>query len=221
MLFPPPLRLLTESEGHSNLSIQSRILLLISCLVKNDPLVFLRGKHTIKRESESESDREKIIASSITDRSLFFFLYFFFQNNKNSLTNKDFFILSISTRIYSWGWNKRLVVSISSHSWLRSHPDRPSPTPRQAWQESTRGLLLCLWRGIQAIQWLVTRKSKQTSLTFAFLGASPFCSELRQRQACLYIRQVTLISRFMIDDACFSLTGMTLEDNMTRWPIFI
>lgn len=170
------------------------------------------------KKKEQERKKEKIIASSITDRSLFFFLYFFFQNNKNSLTNKDFFILSISTRIYSWGWNKRLVVSISSHSWLRSHPDRPSPTPRQAWQESTRGLLLCLWRGIQAIQWLVTRKSKRTSLTFAFLGASPFCSELRQRQACLYIRQVTLISRFMIDDACFSLTGMTLEDKWRDDP---
>ena len=172
----------------------------------------LSQRKTHKKKSKREREGENNSIKHHRPFFIFFPLFFFFQNNKNSLTNKDFFILSISTRIYSWGWNKRLVVSISSHSWLRSHPDRPSPTPRQAWQESTRGLLLCLWRGIQAIQWLVTRKSKQTSLTFAFLGASPFCSELRQRQACLYIRRVTLISRFMIDDACFSLTGMTLED---------
>lgn len=38
----------------------------------------------------------------------------FLQNNKNSLTNKDFFILSILTCIYSWRWNKRPVMSISS-----------------------------------------------------------------------------------------------------------
>lgn len=68
---------------------------------------------------------------SITIHSLFL------QNNKNSLTNKDFFILSILTSIYSWRWNKRTVMSISS-------PLGSVPTlflrlyPRQAWQESIR-----------------------------------------------------------------------------------
>lgn len=92
--------------------------------------------------------------------------FIFFQNNKNSLTNKDFFILS---RFDLYLQLKMRQTPSRVHfisSWLRSHPGAPSLPPAGLTREY-QGLLLCLWRGIQAIQWSVTHNSKQTSPTFA------------------------------------------------------
>lgn len=90
---------------------------------------------------------------NITIHSLFFF---FFQNNKNSLTNKDFFILSIWTfGLLDYLQKMKLifpVLSISSPLGSRSHPGAPSPPPRRALTREYQGLLLCLCRGIQAIR---------------------------------------------------------------------
>lgn len=62
--------------------------------------------------------------------------FIFFQNNKNSLTNKDF-ILSIWTSIYSWRWNKRPVMSISSPLGSVPTPILPLNPPTGS-TESTR-----------------------------------------------------------------------------------
>lgn len=132
--------LLTKSGGHSNLLIQFGFLCLSALFGRWSVALFFPGK----------------TASSTTIRSFSFFFFIFFQNNKNSLTNKDFFILSISTCIYSWRWNKQPVMSISSPLGSVPTPMLPHHPPAGLTREY-QGLLLCLWRGIQAIQWLVTR----------------------------------------------------------------
>lgn len=137
-------------------------------------------------------------ASNITIHSLFF------QNNKNSLTNKDFFILSVSTCIYSWRWNKRSLVSISS---LLGSVPTPVPLlhPVQAWQESTRAYCCVFdevyrrfndWRHIKA--------------DIAHVCISPFV------QGCNHAGPLHLatLSRFMINHACFH--WLALEDKKTH-----
>lgn len=157
--FFSPSCLLTESEGHSNQSIQSRILLLISCLFSTDLWSLWE-----KKQNQNSNG------------ALPFILYFFFfLNNKNSLTNEDFFILSISTCIYSWRWNKRPVMSISSPRGSVPTPILPLH-PRQAWQESTRAYC-CVFDEVYRLfnDWWHTIR-KRTSLTFAFRSFS-FCSD--------------------------------------------
>lgn len=126
--------------------------------------------------------RNKTQHRGIAIHSLFFSL--FFQNNKNSLTNKDFFIFSISTCIYSWRWNKHPVMSISSP--LGSVPTPILPLhPRQAWQESTRAYC-CVFDEVYRLfnDWWHTTRSRHHWLLH--LGASPFCSELHHtRPVCI------------------------------------
>lgn len=118
-------------------------------------------KRKMTRGHFSEEIKEDSV--SVTIHSLFF------QNNKNSLTNKDFFILSNSTRIYSWRWNKRPVMSVSSP--LGSVPTPILPLhPRQTWQESTRAYCCVLDEVYRLFDdWWHTTRKRTSLLTVAFL----------------------------------------------------
>lgn len=141
------------------------------------------------------------------------FFIFFSRNNKNSLTNKDFFILSVSTCIYSWRWNKH--QSCPFHLLLAPIPPRcPFSTPRQAWQESTRAYC-CVFDEVYRLfnDWWHIIQSRHHGL----LKLS-FCSEMHPHQACSYT--VSNIKQVYGWWCMLALNGTTLEktDFMVETP---
>lgn len=145
----------TLERCFSSLSVCSQILSHCSLSIQSRNLVLIRMTHLPFAEKRHQA-------------KIFLFFVYFFQNNKNSLTKTSFSLFWLFTaedektnkqpnklKINKQNPQNGHVHFISS--WLCSHPDPPSPPSFAGLTREYQGLLLCLWRGIQAIQWLVTR----------------------------------------------------------------